>query len=370
MEPSELTATLAPATPLLNEEAPLRALAQPVTPTAHFYQRTNFLIPEMDSADWSLSVDGLVRTPLTLSWNEVRSMPSRTVAVTLECAGNGRSLLTPLPPGQPWGLGAVSTALFTGVPLRAVLERAGLADSAVEVLFAGADAVGIDGRRTERFERSLPLDKALHPDVLLAWEMNGQPLPPRHGYPLRLVVPGWYGVASVKWLTEIRVLGEPFDGHFQTERYIYIGEPGTPDGTPVTRMRVRALIGEPSEGEQLVIGVATTVRGTAWSGDAPVSRVEVSFDGGETWCEAELGTAPSPYAAAPWSIGWTPSHPGRHLLLARATDATGNVQPLDPAWNKFGYGNNAVHRLEVEVVWFTTDWPHTESTESAESFRC
>jgi DMSO/TMAO reductase YedYZ molybdopterin-dependent catalytic subunit len=341
-----MNATVAP---LLNEEAPLRALAQPVTPTADFYQRTNFLIPEIDPADWSLSVDGLVRTPLTLSWDEVRSMPARTVAVTLECAGNARSLVTPLPPGQPWGLGAVSTALFTGVPLRAVLERAGLADGAVEVLCAGADAGGIGGGRTVRFERSLPLDRALHPDVLLAWEMNGQPLPPRHGYPLRLVVPGWYGVASVKWMTEIRVLGEAFEGHFQTERYIYIGEPGIADGTPVTCMRVRALIGEPSEGEQLAIGAATTVRGTAWSGDAPVSRVEISFDGGETWRVAELGAAPSPYAAAPWSIAWTPTTPGRHLLLARATDAAGNVQPLDPVWNELGYGNNAVHRLEVEV---------------------
>ena len=345
-----MNATVAPAPPLLNEEAPLRALAQPVTPTADFYQRTNFLVPQIDPAGWSLSVDGLVRTPLTLSWNEVRSMPARTVAVTLECAGNARSLVTPLPPGQPWGLGAVSTALFTGVPLRAVLERAGLADGAVEVLCAGADAGGIGGERFERFERSLPLDKALHPDVLLAWEMNGQPLPPRHGYPLRLVVPGWYGVASVKWLTEIRVLGEPFEGHFQTERYIYIGEPGTADGTPVTRMRVRALIAEPPEGERLAIGVATTVRGTAWSGDAPVSRVEVSFDRGETWREAELGAAPSPYAAAPWSIAWTPTAPGRHHLLARATDAAGNVQPLDPVWNELGYGNNAVHRLEIEVA--------------------
>jgi DMSO/TMAO reductase YedYZ molybdopterin-dependent catalytic subunit len=344
-----MNAAVASAPPLLNEEAPLRALARPVTPTADFFQRTNFLIPEIDSADWSLSVDGLVRTPLTLSWNEVRSMPSRTVAVTLECAGNGRGLLTPLPAGQPWGLGAVSTALFTGVPLRAVLGLAGLADGAVEVLFAGADAADIGSGRTERFERSLPLNKALHPDVLLAWEMNGQPLPPRHGYPLRLVVPGWYGVASVKWLTEIRVLDEAFEGHFQTERYIYIGDPETPDGTPVARMRVRALIGEPSEGEQLTIGMATTVRGTAWSGDAPVSRVEVSFDGGEAWHDAELGAAPSPYAALPWSIAWTPTTPGHHLLLARATDAAGNVQPLAPVWNQLGYGNNAVHRLEVEV---------------------
>lgn len=343
-----MNTTLASA-PVLNEEAPLRALAEPVTPTADFYQRTNFLIPEIDPAAWSLSVDGLVRRPLALSWDEVRSMPARSVAVTLECAGNGRSLVTPLPPGQPWGLGAVSTAVFTGVPLRAVLERAGVAEGAVEVLFAGADAGAIGGGRTVRFERSVPLEKALHPDVLLAWEMNGEPLPPRHGYPLRLVVPGWYGVASVKWLTEVRVLGQPFEGHFQAERYIYIGEPGIADGTPVTRMRVRALIAQPEEGERLPSGTPTVVRGTAWSGEAPVSRVEVSFDGGETWREAALGTASSPYAAVPWSLDWTPTTPGRHLLLARATDAAGNVQPLAPVWNELGYGNNAVQRLEVQV---------------------
>jgi DMSO/TMAO reductase YedYZ molybdopterin-dependent catalytic subunit len=345
-----MNATLASAPPLLNEEAPLRALAEPVTPTAHFYQRTNFLVPEIAPAAWSLSVGGLVRHPLTLSLNEIRSMPARSVTVTMECAGNGRSLVRPLPPGQPWGLGAVGTAVFTGVPLRAVLERACVAEGAVEVLFVGADAGSVEPGRTVRFERSVPLEKALHPDVLLAWEMNGEPLPPRHGFPLRLVVPGWYGVASVKWLTEIRVLGEPFAGHFQAERYVYIGEPGTPDGTPVTRMRVRALIAEPEEGESLAIGAATTVRGTAWSGDAPVSRVEVSFDGGGSWRDARLGTAPSPYAAVPWSIDWTPTAPGRHLLLARATDAAGNVQPMDPVWNELGYGNNGVHRLEVEVV--------------------
>lgn len=343
-------AVLAPAAPALNEEAPLRALAQPVTPTAEFYQRSNFLIPEIDPATWSLSVDGLVRRPLALTWNEVRSMPARTVTVTLECAGNGRTLVSPLPPGHPWGLGAVSTAEFTGVPLREVLERAGIGERAVEVMFAGADAGGIGGGRAVRFERSLPLDAALHPDVLLAWEMNGEPLPPRHGYPLRLVVPGWYGVASVKWLTEIRVLGAPFHGHFQTERYIYLGERGTPDGTPVTRMRVRAVIADPSEGDRLSAGVATLVRGTAWSGDAPVTRVEVSADGGATWDDAQLDSTPSIYAAAPWTFVWIPTDPGRHVLLARATDGAGHVQPRYPVWNELGYGNNAVHRVEVDVV--------------------
>ncbi|HEX6367360.1 MAG TPA: sulfite oxidase [Longimicrobium sp.] len=339
----------APALPLLNEEAPLRALADPVTPVAHFYQRTNFLVPEIDPAAWTLCVGGAVRDPLALGLDELRAMPARTLAVTMECAGNGRSLVTPLPPGQPWKLGAVSTARFTGVPLRDVLQRAGVDARAVEVMFAGVDAGAVSPGRTVRFERSLPLERARHPDVLLAWEMNGEPLPPRHGYPLRLVVPGWYGVASVKWLTEIRVLDAPFDGHFQTERYIYLGEPGVADGTPVTAMRVRALIVQPAEDERLAPGAATVVRGAAWSGEAPVSRVEVSVDGGATWRDAHLGAAASPYSAVAWSIAWTPAHAGRHALLARASDAAGNVQPMEPVWNELGYGNNSVHRLEVEV---------------------
>jgi DMSO/TMAO reductase YedYZ molybdopterin-dependent catalytic subunit len=220
---------------------------------------------------------------------------------------------------------------------------------ALEVMFVGADAGEVSPDRTVRFERSLPLERAMHPDVLLAWEMNGEPLRPPHGYPLRLVVPGWYGVASVKWITEIRLIDTPLDAHFQTERYIYLGEQGLADGTPVTRMRVRALIVHPAEGEPLPAGAATTVRGTAWSGQAPVTRVEVSVDGGSTWRDADLGTAASFYAAVPWSIDWTPTHAGRHLLLARASDAAGNVQPLEQVWNELGYGNNAVQRLDVQV---------------------
>ena len=270
--------------------------------------------------------------------------------MTMECAGNGRTRMTPVPPGHPWELGAVSTARFTGVPLRDVLERAGVDGGAVEVAFAGADAGVTETGPPARFERSLPLDRAMDPDVLLAWEMNGEPLPPPHGFPLRLVVPGWYGVASVKWLAEIRVLDAPFDGFFQAERYVYRGEAGVADGTPVTRMRVRALIAQPGEGERLPAGAATEIRGTAWSGEAPVRRVEVSVDGGATWQDARLGDAESPYAAAPWSLAWTPPHAGRHLLLARATDEAGHVQPLEPVWNELGYGNNVVQRVEVEVA--------------------
>lgn len=345
-----MDATLAPAAPLLNEEAPLRALAHPLTPTEDFYQRTNFLVPRIDRGAWTLAVHGAVRTPLVLGWDEIRRLPARTLAVTMECAGNGRTRMRPLPPGHPWDLGAVSTARFTGACLRDVLERAGVEASAVEVAFAGADAGITETGRAARFERSLPLDKALDTDVLLAWEMNGEPLRPRHGHPLRLVVPGWYGVASVKWLTEIRVLDAPFEGFFQRERYVYRGEAGTEDGTPVTRMRVRALIARPGEGERIRVGAAAEIRGTAWSGDAPVRRVEVSVDGGATWRDARLGEAEGAYACVPWSLAWSPARPGRHELVARATDGAGNVQPLESVWNELGYGNNVVHRVTVEVA--------------------
>jgi sulfite oxidase len=349
MQNVPMTATLAPAAPPLNLEAPLGALAEPVTPTDNFYQRTNFLIPEIDGGAWSLSIGGSVRQPLTLSLDDLRALPARTVTMTMECAGNGRARLRPLPPGQPWDMGAVSTGTFTGVPLRDVLERAGVGAAAVEVMFVGADAGEVDPDRTIRFERSLPLERGMHPDVLLAWEMNGEPLRPPHGYPLRLVVPGWYGVASVKWLTEIRLIDAPLDAHFQTERYVYVGEAGLPDGTPVTAMRVRALILHPAEDEPLSAGAATAVRGTAWSGQASITRVEVSVDGGATWRDARLGTAASPYAAVPWSLEWTPTDAGRYLLIARASDAAANVQPLEQVWNELGYGNNAAQRLKVEV---------------------
>ncbi len=345
-----MDAILAPAAPLLNEEAPLRALAHVLTPTEDFYRRTNFLVPEIDRQAWRLTVHGAVRTPLVLGWDDVRGLPARTLAVTLECAGNGRTRMTPLPPGHPWDLGAVSTARFTGVPLRDVLERAGVEASAVEVAFAGADAGLTEVGKAARFERSLPVHKAMDPDVLLAWEMNGEPLPPQHGHPLRLVVPGWYGVASVKWLTEIRVLDAPFEGFFQRERYVYRGEEGMEDGTPVTSMRVRALVARPGEGERIRVGAPTEVRGTAWSGDAPVQRVEVSVDGGATWRDARLGQAEGPYACVPWSLAWSPARPGACEIVARATDGDGNVQPLESVWNELGYGNNVVHRVMVEVV--------------------
>jgi DMSO/TMAO reductase YedYZ molybdopterin-dependent catalytic subunit len=328
-----------------NAETPLPELRHAVTPTGLFYVRSHYEVPAADPVAWRLRLDGALERPARLELAALRALPARTLRVTLECAGNGRNLLRPLPPGTPWGLGAASTAEFTGVPLRTVLEPLGIDAAAVEVLFVGAD-----GRESEEagYARSLPLEVALAEDTLLAWAMNGEPLLPDHGFPLRLVVPGWYAMASVKWLEEVRVLTEPFLGHYQASDYLYLDEEGTDEGTPVTRMRVRSLVTRPAAGAVLPLG-PVEVAGTAWSGSGPVAAVEVSADGGRSWRPAELEEAGSPFAARRWRAVWTPAAPGSYTLLARATDAAGERQPLAPRWNRQGYGNNGCHAVPVTI---------------------
>ncbi|HSR41843.1 MAG TPA: sulfite oxidase, partial [Longimicrobiales bacterium] len=280
---------------------------------------------------------------------ELRDRPTRTIEATLECAGNGRRLMSPTPGGTPWALGAVSTASFTGTPLAGLLEEAGLRDEAVEVVTAGADAGELPGGERGPYARSLPLDVARDPDVLVAWAMDGEPLRTEHGAPLRLVVPGWYAMASVKWLVRVEAVTEPFVGPYQALRYVYVGERGTPHRLPVTRMRVRSLVARPADGEVLGLGEQVRVAGSAWSGGRRVVRVEVSTDGGRSWRDADLGEPPGPHAAVPWRLDWTPGEEGRHELVARATDDAGDRQPLAQRWNRYGYGNNVVHRVGVTV---------------------
>ncbi|HEX3245184.1 MAG TPA: sulfite oxidase, partial [Chloroflexota bacterium] len=273
----------------LNCETSIPALiGGAVMPNAHFYVRNHFQIPRLDPVDWRLHVSGLVDRPVTLRMHDLHSMPSRTLTVTLECAGNGRALLQPPAEGEQWQYGAVSTAEWTGVQLREILDRAGLRDGAVEVLFRGTDSGALEsGADPIAFERSLSLDDVLESDALLAYAMNGEPLPQHHGYPLRLIMPGWYAVASVKWLKDIEVLAQPFHGHFQTGRYFYEWQrDGQVSHEPVRLQRVRALITEPSEGERVEMG-ELAIRGVAWSGAAAIARVEVSINGGR-WEEARL----------------------------------------------------------------------------------
>jgi DMSO/TMAO reductase YedYZ molybdopterin-dependent catalytic subunit len=271
------------------------------------------------------------------------------MTVTLECAGNGRSLLDPPTDGEQWGLGAVSVAEWTGVPLVEVLDQAGLKTTAREVLFRGADGGTVAARSgVTRFERSLKLDVARDSDVLLAHTMNGEPLPVEHGYPLRLVVPGWYGVTSVKWLTEIEAIDSAFTGYFQLDRYFYEWQRNREVvREPVTLQRVRSLITEPAPGGDVDRGVLA-VRGIAWSGAGPIARVDVSVGGG-AWEAARLVGDQHGYGWQRWELLTRTAEGGLATVRARATDLAGNTQPEHPEWNRLGYGSNAIHEVSIRV---------------------
>ncbi len=335
-----------------NHGIPLEALAFDVTPEGLHYLLIHYDIPVVDPDAWRLTVGGRVGRELSLSLADLRSRPATTLAVTLECAGNGRAHLSPRPLSQPWLLEAVGTAEWTGTPLRGVLEDAGLGDEAVEVLFSGLDR-GVEGGEVQCFERSLRVDDALRDEVLLAYEMNGRPLPPQHGFPLRLVVPGWYGMASVKWLERITVLDAPFEGYQQARGYRMRQEPDE-EGTPLSKMQPRSLMIPPgipdfaTRERTLTLG-STTVRGRAWSGFGHVERVEVSVNGA-SWDDAELGPQPSAWAWRSWQWDWEPADPGAYELRCRATDSAGNTQPLEALWNLGGYANNQVQVVPVVVA--------------------
>ena len=327
----------------LNAETKLDERTGTITPAGRHYVRTHFPLPQGPDR---FAVGGAVSRPISIAVEQIRALPRRTIAVTLECAGNGRRFLDPRVPGEQWGLGAVGTAEWTGTPLRTVLERAAPEPKAIEVLFRGADeGVPKDLGKQIAYERSLPLAEALSDDVLVAYLMNGEPIPPEHGGPLRLVVPGWYGMASVKWLSRIVLLERPFVGFYQTDRYVI-------DREPLRHIAPRAILTHPGNGT--VHERSVWITGFAWSGSAPVARVEMSTDGGQSWVELpDVMLEDSPrYAwrrfqfenlltkglgAQQWS------------LVLRATDALGNTQPSEARWNALGYANNAPRAVRVEV---------------------
>jgi sulfane dehydrogenase subunit SoxC len=334
-----------------NHGMPLEALRHDITPLGLHYLLVHYDIPVVDPATWRLQVGGRVRTPLVLGLDDLRARESVTHAVTLECAGNGRARLEPRPVSQPWLLEAVGTAEWTGVPVRALLEEAGVEDGAVEVLFSGLDR-GVEGGVEQQYERSLPLGEALADGVLLAHSVNGVPLPPQHGFPLRLVVPGWYGMTSVKWLARITVLDARFEGYQHVTAYRLRRDEDDP-GEPVTRMEPRALMAPPGIPDFLtrrrfVDAGPVEVVGRAWSGWAPIDAVEVSTDDGATWSAASLGEPAGPHGWTPWSFVWD-AEPGEHVLCCRARDASGRGQPEAPAWNTGGYANTDVQRVPVIV---------------------
>jgi DMSO/TMAO reductase YedYZ molybdopterin-dependent catalytic subunit len=336
-----------------NAEAPPEALQGEITPTDLHYVRSNFAVPEHDGL---LEVGGAVQHPLTLTLDDLRAMPAYERAVTLECAGNGRLRMRPLPIGEPWGDYAVSTARWTGALLADVLALTQPASDGVDVRFEGADhgAYHLQPVLAEtdtddlRFVRALPLAHAADPasEILIAYEMNGEPLQPDHGAPFRIVVPHWYAVASVKWLKRIDVVTEPYAGEFQTGHYMYEWPDRPPEA--VGPMHVRSRITDPDPASTISRGTYT-VRGKAWSGTGPVTRVEVGLTGEGDWHAAQIEPPKGPYQWQDWSFVWEPDHAGRHTLRTRATDAAGNVQPEVPPWNRLGYGNNAVEVIYVDV---------------------
>jgi sulfane dehydrogenase subunit SoxC len=334
-----------------NHALPLEALREPLTPAGLHYLLIHYDIPAVDASAWRLQIDGAVERPLTLSLDDLRARESVTRPVTLECAGNGRALLEPRPLSQPWLAEAIGNAEWTGVPLAPLLEEAGLHDDVVELLFTGLDR-GIEGGVEQAYQRSLSRAEALGPDAMLAYAMNGAPLPPQHGFPLRLVIAGWYGMAHVKWLGAITALTEPFDGYQQSVGYRMYGADGTA-GEPVTRIMPRSLTIPPGIPDfftraRTVDAGPCTLRGRAWSGWAGIARVEVSTDDGATWADAALDEPLGERAWRGWSFDWDAT-PGEHVISSRATDAAGNVQPLEPRWNLKGYANNVVERFTVSV---------------------
>jgi sulfane dehydrogenase subunit SoxC len=335
-----------------NHGLPLESLRYDVTPVGLHYLLIHFDIPQVDAATWRLAIGGEVRNPLSLSLDQLKEREKVSLVCTLECAGNGRARVSPRPLSQPWLEEAVGNAEWTGTPLAPLLEEGGIGDGAVEVLFTGLDR-GIQGELEHVYERSLPLEEALRPELLLAYEVNGQPLPPQHGFPLRLIVPGWYGMTHVKWLDRITVLDEPFEGFQQALQYREKQSEDDP-GIPITRMLPRSLLIPPGipdfpDRGRFVEPGPIVLEGRAWSGRGPITRVEVSVDGGRTWDDAALDDPVGEFGWRRWTFSWDDAEPGEYELCSRATDGAGNVQPTDPGWNYGGYVNNAVQRVGVTV---------------------
>ena len=330
-----------------NHALPLEALRHEITPPGLHYLLIHYDIPAVDAATFVLEVGGAVEQPLTLSLDDLRARERVAEPLTFECAGNGRALLEPRPVSQPWLTEAVGTAEWGGTLLRPLLEEARPSADAVELLFSALDR-GVEGGVQQTYERALPIAEAER--ALLAYEMNGQPLLPQHGFPLRVVVPGWYGMTNVKWLTRITVLEEHFTGYQNAVGYRMYKADGTP-GEPVTRMLPRSLMVPPGVPEFMtrerhVEPGPVTLVGRAWSGYGSIERVEVSTDDGATFDAAGLDPPLGPHAWRGWRFDWD-APPGKHVISSRATDGAGNTQPLEPPWNLKGYANNAVERIQV-----------------------
>ena len=338
----------------LDLETPIEYFNTWITPVPHFFVRNHMHEPsELNPENWKLTIGGEVEKSVTLTLAELAKIEAHEVVNTLECAGNGRSLYRPQVPGVQWGKGAVSTARFSGPRLRDLLQRGGVKSTGKHVMFRGLDEVP---GKVPPFVRSIPLEKALDPDTVIATHMNGAALTKHHGSPARALVPGWIGAASCKWLTEIKVLEKEFDGNFMSPGYRFPNQPVKPgdavkpeDTHVMTALNVKSVISSPSEGAQ-VKGSKVSIHGTAWAGEADIAKVEVSTDGGTTWSAAKLGHEQAHYAWRLWIYDWKTPKNGEYIVMSRATDSQGRIQPATPFWNPGGYLYNAVDQVKIRVV--------------------
>jgi DMSO/TMAO reductase YedYZ molybdopterin-dependent catalytic subunit len=338
----------------LNLEMPFETLEGFLTPTESFYVRTHFPIPSIDRDAWWLHVKGEVDNPFAITYEQLLELEAITIHVTLECAGNNRRFLEPKVKGVQWGLGAVGTAEWTGTPLSILLERAGVKANAREVILEGTDGGALEDPKSPpgrlHFARSIPVEKA-RADVLLAYKMNGSELPPEHGFPVRAIVPGWYAMASIKWLQRIIVTDQPFTGYYQTIDYAYWKRRAeVAELTPLTEMQIKAQIAKPVQGETVPANSIVCVQGAAWTSDDEITKVELSTDGGATWSETSLLGAPRPNAWRLWEFNWqTPAAAGSQTLIARATDSLGRTQPVLRDMDCGTYIINHLLPITVEV---------------------
>jgi sulfite oxidase len=334
-------------------ETPVALLDSWITPVEHFYVRQHMPTPTgLDAATWTLQVNGEVDTPLSVTLDDLRKMPAAAVTSVLECAGNGRAFFDPPVAGVQWEKGAVGNARWTGVRMADILKRAGLRPGAHFVTMNGADR-GI--AQQPDFVRQLPIDKALDPDTLIAYDMNDQPITPLHGFPLRAIVPGWEGAYSIKWLTQVSVLEKEFDGFWVATGYRYPTKTVAPgaavdpeDMAPLTGLVVKSLITRPLDADVFAPG-KVEVAGFAWAGDTDISRVEVSTDHGATWQSARLVGDRARYAWRRFEYTFDVTRAQSYLILSRATDAKGRTQPITPPWNPSGYLWNAPDSVRIEV---------------------
>lgn len=332
----------------LNAETPLAHLQSWITGNAAFFKRNQglFMSTPIALESWHLLIEGLVERTTDLRFADILSMRKVEVANTLECSGNGRSLFAEKASGNPWTIGGVGNAVWGGVRLAEVLERAGVSGGAAHVAFEGFDApLGSAGIK---FIRSIPLAKALE-STILAYEMNGEPLPLEHGYPLRGLALGWTGANCVKWLSKITLMDQPYAGFYMDNVYRVFQKGQDPaSGAVVTTLSLKSIITAPENGA-ILSGDTVVVRGAAYAGENTVTRVEVSVDDGATWHEAELLGPSERYGWRRWEYIWRNATPGRHTILARATDERGQLQPLTAEWNYLGYGNNGSREHGVAI---------------------